>query len=349
MPTITLQTPTNSYPIKIQPLEEIHHSSKVLIITNPKVGGLYLEQVLAKLKAKEVFVCSVNDGEEYKTMRTIEQILESAFIARLDRKSLMIALGGGVISDMVGFASGIYERGIDFVSIPTTLLAQVDASVGGKCGINNTFGKNLVGIFHQPKAVHIDSSFLSTLPSREISAGIAEMIKMAICFDKQGFTQLEHTNLSQQEELDSLIYQAIQTKAKVVAQDEKEKGIRAALNYGHTFGHVIENLTHYKVFLHGEAVAIGMMMANDLAHNLGLLSAQEKEAITHLLAKYGLHLPYKIPNAQEFYAKFFLDKKSSDNAITFILPNGIGDVLIRNDIPKEAVMEVLEQWSEAKA
>lgn len=345
MPTITINTQQESYPIHINALESITHNSKVLLITNPKVGGLYLSKVLSRIDAKEVFVCSIPDGERFKTMQSIEQILECAFSNKLDRKSLMIALGGGVISDMVGFASGIYERGIDFVSIPTTLLAQVDASVGGKCGINNAYGKNLVGLFHQPKAVYVDSAFLQTLPKRELNAGIAEMIKMAICFDRDGFYALQKANLYNPNELERFIQKAIKTKATVVSQDERESGIRAALNYGHTFGHIIENLTHYKTYLHGEAVGMGMIMANELALKLALITQSQRDGIKQLLQTYNLNLDFKIQNINEFYQKFFLDKKSHQGNLTFILPNGIGDVVIKNDIPKNTILEVLEMFA----
>ncbi|OBV29583.1 3-dehydroquinate synthase [Helicobacter sp. CLO-3] len=365
MPTITLQTDSATYPIFIDPLmspasAESHAStapqnpqitcdSKALIISNPKVAGLYLDKILPRVRASEVFVCIIPDGEMYKNMASIEQILACAFQHRLDRKSLMIALGGGVISDMVGFASGIYERGIDFVSIPTTLLAQVDASVGGKCGINNEWGKNLVGLFHQPKAVYVDSAFLSTLPRREYSAGIAEMIKMAVCFDAREFEALEKAELNDLATLNTHVKSAIEIKAKVVAQDERESGIRAGLNYGHTFAHVIENLTHYARFLHGEAVGIGMRMANALAVKLNMLSEAESNRIDALLARYGLDMHYEIEDVEAFYQLFFLDKKSSQSKLRFVLPRGLGQCAILDDIPKEKIIEVLEAYKSARS
>jgi len=256
----------------------------------------------------------------------------------------MVGLGGGVISDMVGFASGIYERGIDFISIPTTLLAQVDASVGGKCGVNNAFGKNLIGLFNQPKSVLIDTNFLKTLSKREINAGIAEMIKMAVCFDRDEFFALKHTNLYDLDALNLHIQKAIRIKARVVESDEKEKGIRSTLNYGHTFAHVIENITGYKRFLHGEAVGIGMIMANKLARRLGLLSSEEYEQIKEALSVYGLDLDFQIDDLNVFYQQFFLDKKSSEGNLSFVLPNGIGDVKILNDIKKSEIISVLESY-----
>ena len=173
----------NSYKIYIEKLQALSFDRKVVVVTNPTIAGFHLEYLKSKITAKELSFCTIPDGEEYKNMKTLEMILESCFEAKLDRKSLLVAFGGGVIGDMTGFAASIYQRGIDFIQIPTTLLSQVDASVGGKTGINNKFGKNLVGSFHQPKAVYIDSNFLKTLPKREFGAGVAEVIKMAVCFN----------------------------------------------------------------------------------------------------------------------------------------------------------------------
>lgn len=345
--TLHIQTATSDYPIHIGALPHIEYAHKVLLVSNPKVAGLHLKYVLERIKAPEVYVCIVPDGEQYKDMKSIESILECAFTHRLDRKSLMIALGGGVIGDMVGFASGIYQRGIDFIQIPTTLLAQVDASVGGKSGINNAFGKNLIGLFHQPKAVYIDPFMLSTLSKREFGAGVAEIIKMAVCFDKAFFTLLEKQILSINDIdfLTSAIAKSVAIKAQVVNADEKEQGIRAALNYGHTFGHIVENITQYAQFLHGEAVSIGMCMANALACKLGLLSQKQKEAISTLLERYDLPTYFEIKNTQDFYEKFYLDKKSVDSQIMFVLPCGIGNVSLRNDISKADVLDILSSFT----
>ena len=238
-------TNDNSYEIYIEKLKALSFDRKVVVVTNPTVAGFHLEYLKSKLTAKELSICTIKDGEEYKNMQTLEDILSSCFEAKLDRKSLLVAFGGGVIGDMTGFAASIYQRGIDFIQIPTTLLSQVDASVGGKTGINNKYGKNLVGTFHQPKAVYIDSSFLKTLPKREFGAGVAEIIKMAVCFNKDFFSWLENNDLRDEKNIDIAIQKSVETKAWVVSQDEKEQGLRAALNYGHTFGHVIENITNY--------------------------------------------------------------------------------------------------------
>ena len=331
----------DSYPIHIGSLPQINFEGKVAILTNPKVAGLHLQTLLSRLIAKEVYLITVPDGEQYKTLETIESVLDRMFDHRLNRKSLLIAFGGGVIGDMGGFSASLYNRGIDFIQIPTTLLSQVDASVGGKTGVNNRFGKNLIGAFHQPRAVYIDPNFLSTLPSREFGAGVAEIVKMAVTFNASFFEWLEKHDLREGDNLQHAIQMAVETKARVVEEDEKEQGLRAALNYGHTFGHVIENETHYETYLHGESVAIGMVMANDLACEAGLMSAEEAMRVKALLGRYDLPLSYAIHDVEKFYQTFFLDKKSADSSITFILPRGIGDVEITDKIEAETVKKIL--------
>lgn len=340
----------HSYSVHIGALPRIQYAHKILLVTNTTIAGLHLPKVLNLIEAPNVYVCVLPDGEQYKTMQSIEYILECAFCHKLDRKSLMIALGGGVIGDMVGFASGMYQRGIDFIQIPTTLLAQVDASVGGKTGINNAFGKNLIGLFHQPKAVYIDPTFLHNLPQREFSAGVAEIIKIAVCFDREFFEFLQANPLRNASDsvLCEAIAKSVGLKARVVQEDEKEKGIRAGLNYGHTFGHIIENLTDYKRYLHGEAVSIGMNMANTLAHKLGLLSVQEQKSILDLLHSYNLPTSFEIPDVEVFYQQFFLDKKSFDSKIVFVLPNGIGRVGFHENVPQNLVRECLREFCGGK-
>ena len=336
----------NSYNIIIDELPTLYFDTKVAIVTNPTVSDLHLEFLLSKVSAKELHVITVPDGEEYKNQASIDMILESMFEHRFNRKSMLIAFGGGVIGDMTGFASSIYQRGIDFIQIPTTLLSQVDASVGGKTGMNNKYGKNLIGAFHQPNAVYIDPSFLKTLPPREFGAGVAEIVKMAVTFNKDFFEFLESADLNDTTVLQDCIKQAVQTKANVVAQDEKEQGVRAALNYGHTFGHVIENETKYKTYLHGEAVAIGMVMANNTSVKMGLMQKAEADKVKNLLEKYALPVNYDIKNIDKFYETFYLDKKSSDSSITFILPVGIGDVKITDECEKELVLSALNEMGE---
>ena len=334
----------DSYSITIDTLPKLHFDTKVAVVTNQTVSKLHLDYLLGKISAKELHVIELKDGEEFKNQESIDAILDSLFEHRFNRKSMLIAFGGGVIGDMTGYAASIYQRGIDFIQIPTTLLSQVDASVGGKTGMNNRYGKNLVGAFHQPRAVYIDPYFLTTLPSREFGAGVAEIVKMAVTFNKDFFEFLELADLKNPQVLQEAIKQAVQTKADVVSQDEKEKGIRAALNYGHTFGHVIENETAYKEFLHGEAVAIGMVMANEVALKMNLMTHEEAHRVKMLLQKYNLPITYVIEDVKKFYEAFFLDKKSSDAAITFILPLGIGDVVISDKVDAGTIMCVLNKF-----
>ena len=334
----------DSYFITIDTLPKLHFDTKVAVVTNQTVSKLHLDYLLGKISAKELHVIELKDGEEFKNQESIDAILDSLFEHRFNRKSRLIAFGGGVIGDMTGYAASIYQRGIDFIQIPTTLLSQVDASVGGKTGMNNRYGKNLVGAFHQPRAVYIDPYFLTTLPSREFGAGVAEIVKMAVTFNKDFFEFLESADLKNPQVLQEAIKQAVQTKADVVSQDEKEQGIRAALNYGHTFGHVIENETAYKEFLHGEAVAIGMVMANEVALKMNLMTQQETDRVKALLEKYNLPTTYVIEDVKKFYEAFFLDKKSSDTAITFILPLGIGDVVISDKVDMGTIMCVLNKF-----
>jgi len=342
------QVVDNSYDINIDTLKPMHFDTKVAIITNPKVAGLHLGYLLKNITAKELYIITVPDGEEYKNQDSIDLILESLFNHKFNRKSKLIAFGGGVIGDMTGYVASIYQRGIDFIQVPTTLLSQVDSSVGGKTGMNNRYGKNLIGAFHQPISVHIDPYFLTTLPKREFGAGLAEVIKMAITFNKDFFEYLNSADLQTPDAMAEMIKQAVQTKADVVAKDEKENGIRAALNYGHTFGHVIEKETKYTKYLHGEAVSIGMVLANETAVKMNLMSENEALKIKKLLEKYNLPVSYKIEDKETFYETFFLDKKSSDSAITFIIPVGIGDVKITDKCDKSLILSVLENFGDVE-
>ncbi len=332
------------YNVVIDTLPELTFNRKVAIVTNTTVSELHLEHLKSKISADELYVVTVEDGEEFKTLATVEAILNKLFEAKLDRKSLLIALGGGVVGDMTGFTASIYQRGIGFVQVPTTLLSQVDASVGGKTGVNSAYGKNLIGAFYQPEAVYIDTNFLKTLPKREFAAGIAEIIKMAVMFDRDYFDFLVDADFSDRKSLEKVIRRSVELKAEVVNLDEKESGIRAVLNYGHTFGHVIENETNYTTYLHGEAVAIGMMMANALAVELGLMEQNQMDEVEKFLKKHQLPTSYNISNVDSFYDKFFLDKKASNNRLKFILPKGLGGHTIRDDIDEETLKRVLYKF-----
>ncbi len=341
---ISLHSSNRSYDITIDSLQTLSFDVKVAVVTNPTVSSLHLQNLLTKIDADLVEVITVPDGEEYKNLDTIEQILDRLFELRFDRASVLIAFGGGVIGDMTGFAASIYQRGISFVQIPTTLLSQVDASVGGKTGVNNRFGKNLIGSFYQPKAVYIDIDFLKTLPKREFNAGVAEIVKMAVMFDGEFFNSLQDADLSCDEQLGRVIERSVRIKAKVVDEDEKERGIRAVLNYGHTFAHVIENKTEYKRYLHGEAVAIGMVMANELAVKIGIFSRSDAKKVEDLLRKYQLPTLFEIDDVDSFYESFFLDKKSARGEIAFVLPTGIGKHTITRQIDEKTVKSTLKEF-----
>ncbi len=337
---VNISTPNKNYDILIGKLPEININSKVAIITNPKISGLHINYLINHLNAKEIHIITLPDGEEYKNFDSINYALDRLFDAKFDRNSILIAFGGGVIGDMSGFTASIFLRGVKFIQIPTTLLAMVDSSVGGKTGINNKYGKNLIGSFYQPEAVYIDTHFLSTLEKREFAAGMAEVIKMAVMFDKKFFENLQNETLK----IEEIIKRSVELKADIVNKDEKEKGIRSVLNYGHTFAHVIENITNYNTYLHGEAVAIGMVMANELAVELGLLQKQEAKKIKNLLEKHSLPTYFEIKNIEEFYNHFFLDKKTMNNNIKFILPKGIGNFEIVKNIDKNTVLKTLKKF-----
>ena len=341
VPIELAHTQNITYDITIDALPQLTFDTSVVVVTNPTVAGYHLDTLLTKLSATQLNVVTIPDGEEYKTLATIEEILNECFEYKLDRKSLLIAFGGGVIGDMTGFAASLYQRGIDFIQVPTTLLSQVDASVGGKTGVNNKYGKNLIGAFYQPKAVYIDPAFLETLPPREFAAGVAEVVKMAVMFDKDFFIYLQNANLKQADTIKEMIRKSVELKAWVVNQDEKEAGIRAVLNYGHTFGHVVENETNYTTYLHGEAVAIGIVMANALAIELGLFTQEEAAEVKTFLANNDLPTEYIIKDVDDFYEHFFLDKKSAKGSIKFILPNAMGNYKMVSNIDETVVKKVL--------
>ena len=349
---VAINLDKNSYNVYINELNTpLDFDNKVVIVSNAKIAGLHLKKLLEKIKCPELFIINIKDGEEYKNFDTLNYILEQMFISKLDRKSTLITFGGGVVSDLGGFAASIYQRGIDFINIPTTFLAMVDAAVGGKTGLNNKFGKNLIGSFYQPKAVYCESDFLKTLDHRQLAAGMAEFIKMALCFDKDSLELIENldkdkflnANLSK-DIFTKLITKSIELKAKIISLDEKESNIRMLLNYGHTFAHVIENQTNYNQFLHGEAVAIGMNMANQLAYNLDLLTKDDIKRINELLQSFKLNINYKIKDEIKFYDAFSLDKKNISNKINFILLEDIGKAIMKNDIPKQTILNTLKAF-----
>ncbi|MGQ4649465.1 3-dehydroquinate synthase [Lyngbya aestuarii] len=325
---------------------------KVLLVSNPAIFRRYGERAIAALKLVGYDVSSrtLPAGERYKTLKSLQKIYDAALQNRLERSSTMVALGGGVIGDMTGFAAATWLRGINFVQVPTSLLAMVDASIGGKTGVNHPQGKNLIGAFHQPRFVLIDPSVLKTLPAREFRAGMAEVIKYGIIWDAQLFAKLEESRRLDQmryldEKLLSLILSAsCQSKADVVSQDEKEAGLRAILNYGHTIGHAVESLTGYKLVNHGEAVAIGMVAAGQIAVKLQMWSSEEAQRQDALIEKTGL--PTQLPSGLDIEAiidALQTDKKVKDGKVRFVLPTQIGEVTVTDQVPADVIRQVLQQ------
>jgi 3-dehydroquinate synthase len=328
-----------SYPIWIgsgqlprltEALDAVDFPRRVGVVTNPTVGDLYAAEVVALLHdgGREVRVIRIPDGEEYKSLATLEQIYDTLIDWRFDRYCGLLALGGGVIGDLTGFAAATYLRGIPFVQVPTTLLAQVDSSVGGKTGVNHPQGKNLIGAFYQPRHVHIDVDMLTTLPEREYLAGLAEVVKYGVIRDAAFFAWLEAERSAllarRAEALIHAVMISCQIKADVVESDENEQGLRAILNYGHTFGHAVETLAGYGVVRHGEAVSIGMAMAARTAARLGYATTHEAARISELLAALGLPVQPPTFSAGDYLAVMSHDKKVRDGSIRLVLNHGIG-------------------------
>jgi 3-dehydroquinate synthase len=320
--------------------------TKVLVVSNPVVAEHYGAVAMASLEAADLVASAlvIEAGEDQKTPATVGRIHDAAFDRKLERGSLIVALGGGVVGDMAGFAASTWLRGIAVVQVPTTLLAMVDAAIGGKTGVNHPGGKNLIGAFHQPQLVLIDPTTLATLPEREFRAGMAEVIKYGVIGDGELFAQLEAAgDLGSMAAvgptlLQTLLERSAAAKAKVVAADEREGGLRAILNYGHTLGHVVETLCGYGTWLHGEAVAIGMAAAGQIAVAMGLWGAEEQRRQLALIAAAGL--PVRWPDLDEAAVLACLqgDKKVRDGRVRFVLPTAIGAVEIRDDVGSEHVL-----------
>jgi 3-dehydroquinate synthase len=354
MITLTVDLGDRSYPIYIGDdllgnatlLQQHIPGRNVLVVSNVTVAPLYLEKTLSMLAGKHVETCILPDGEEYKNLDTLNTIYDVLLGKKLDRNSTIIALGGGVIGDMAGFAAASYQRGVHLVQIPTTLLAQVDSSVGGKTAVNHPLGKNMIGAFYQPRAVIADTSTLNTLPDRELSAGIAEVIKYGLIRDLPFFNWLQQ-NMAKllTRDTDALAHAievSCRNKAEVVAADEKESGQRALLNLGHTFGHAIEAGLGYGKWLHGEAVAAGMCMAAIMSHQLGWLSAADVDRITDMVKR--ANLPVDAPvelSPERFVELMSVDKKVMDGVLRLVLLKDIGHAVITNDYTPEQLVEAI--------
>ncbi len=344
MKTITVELKERSYPIyigdkllnKAELFRENIDSRQVMVVSNETVAPLYLDALMQNLEGLTTDSIILPDGEEHKTLNVLSEVITRLLQKRFSRNSCLIALGGGVIGDLTGFAAACYQRGIHYIQVPTTILAQVDSSVGGKTAVNHPLGKNMIGAFYQPKAVIADTSVLNTLKDRELSAGLAEVIKYGLIRDKPFFEWLEK-NIDKLLERDSdtlsyAIEKSCQNKAEVVAEDERESGIRALLNLGHTFGHAIETGLDYKGCLHGEAVATGMLMAADLSCRLGWLVDEDVTRVREILNK--IRLPLKVPenlDTGRMLELMSVDKKARDGILYLILLKAIGDAVVTNE------------------
>ncbi|MBI5554618.1 MAG: 3-dehydroquinate synthase [Elusimicrobia bacterium] len=330
-------------------MRDLNLGGKVMIVTNPRVGRFYLPKLEPSLKTSgfSVFKTIIADGERYKSQESANKIYAQCLKNNFDRKSAIVALGGGVIGDLAGFAAATFMRGINLVQAPTTLLAQVDSSVGGKVGVNLPDGKNMVGAFYQPRLVYADLQTLRTLPAKEFANGLAEVIKYGVSYDACLFSYLEK-NIEQVKKLDETVLQKVisrccEIKAKVVALDEREKNLRAILNFGHTLGHALEGLTHYKKYKHGEAVAIGMVGAVKIAISLQLADSSLEARLKELLTK--ACLPIRIKGIKLSWPSFlrFLqhDKKVLAGNIRFVLPLAVGKVKIVDTVPLAVIKNMV--------
>ncbi len=344
MQTLTVDLADRSYPIHIgsgllersELLTPLIAGQRVAIVSNETVAPLYLARVKRALADRAPVEVILPDGEQHKTLEVLNRIFDVLLQQRCDRRTTLIALGGGVVGDMAGFAAAVYQRGVPFVQIPTTLLAMVDSSVGGKTGVNHPLGKNMIGAFHQPRGVIIDTDTLGTLPDRELSAGLAEVIKYGLIRDREFLTWLEG-NLEallarDPTALAFAIHRACQNKAEVVAADEREGGVRATLNLGHTFGHAIETGMGYGRWLHGEAVAVGMVLAAELSRRVGWLASGDVARVEALLRR--ARLPVRAPatlTEERFLELMAVDKKVQDGRLRLVLLKALGEAVVTDE------------------
>lgn len=321
---------------------------KTLLITDENIEKIYGDVVAESFRQNnfDVKLLSLPPGEEQKNIENALLLYDNCFAHKLDRKSLIVALGGGVVGDLSGFIAATFMRGIPYIQIPTSLLAQVDSSIGGKVAVNHPKGKNMIGCFYQPKAVFIDTNTLSSLPSKEMVAGIAEVIKYGVIRDAELFAFLEKSMDAilqlQDEALLKIIATSCQIKANVVEQDEKEKDLRAILNYGHTIGHAIETVTHYKQYRHGEAVAIGMLYATKIAIELGIADTSVFDRQLSIMKNLGLSIQTGL-KSEDIIKALYTDKKTVSGRLRFVLPTKIGEVIISDKVNDEMLYRVLDK------
>jgi len=354
--TLKVELGSRSYPILIgegllgraDVLREHIPARTLAVVSNTTVAPLYMEALLEGLEPRTAVEVILPDGEAHKTLGTVARILDVMVANRLARDCAVLALGGGVVGDMAGFAAACYQRGVPFVQLPTTLLAQVDSSVGGKTGVNHPGGKNLIGAFHQPAAVIADTRTLGSLPPRELRAGLAEIIKYGLICDAAFFAwidqNLEALLAGDPAALTHAIHRSCQIKAQIVAADEHEHGDRALLNLGHTFGHAIESATGYREWLHGEAVGAGLLMAAAMSHECGLLPLAERDRLQRLLERAGLPVRISGVTPQAAFEHMQIDKKVRAGRVRLILLRGIGAAFVTGDYPDQALQRTLENY-----
>ncbi len=361
MRTIGVDLGDRSYPIHVGPqlisdaslIAPLLAQKRVAIVTNTTIAPLYLDRLTAQLQVAGIQVISIvlPDGEQYKTWQTLNSIFDALIANRCERRTTLIALGGGVIGDLTGFTAATWQRGAPFIQIPTTLLAQVDSSVGGKTAINHPGGKNMIGAFYQPRAVLADLDSLKTLPERELKAGLAEVIKYGFIRDAAFLAWIEDNvdKLLARDltALEHAVVRSCEIKAEIVALDEREDDIRAVLNFGHTFGHAIEAGLGYGEWLHGEAIAAGMVMAVDLSVRLGMLAAKESERVKRLMQRAGLPVVGPVLPGSRYVDLMSVDKKVKDGALRFIVLESIGAAKIRSDVPADTVLATLKACTSA--
>jgi 3-dehydroquinate synthase len=319
----------------------------LLIVTNTTVAKLYLAKLTGNLSHRHIADCILPDGEQHKTLQTAGWVLDALVANKMNRDATVLALGGGVVGDIAGFAASCYQRGIGYVQMPTTLLAQVDSSVGGKTGVNHAGGKNLIGAFYQPQAVIADTDVLATLPDRELKSGLAEVIKHGVVWDPLLFAWLERKIpqllARDAEALSYAISRSCEIKATVVARDEREHNLRAILNFGHTFGHAIEAATSYEKYLHGEAVALGMIIAMDLSCRMGMIDASLKDRFREIIARAGLPTEAPRIGAAKAYELMQMDKKVLGGAVRLVLLERLGRAIVTDQYPKAALEATLAE------
>ena len=356
MQTLQVDVGHSRYPISIgsglianRELLDAHIRARdLLIVTNTTVAHLYLEKLMGGLAGRRIAECILPDGEQHKTLQTAGWVFDALVGNKMNRDATVLALGGGVVGDIAGFAAACYQRGIGYAQLPTTLLAQVDSSVGGKTGVNHSGGKNLIGAFYQPICVITDTDTLATLPDRELRAGLAEVIKYGCVWDPLLFDWLDQ-NMDKllARDADALTYaiaRSCEIKATVVAKDEREHNLRAILNFGHTFGHAVEAATAYETYLHGEAVGLGMLIAADLSHRLGLIDAAVTQRVRDILARTGLPTEAPQIGAARALELMQMDKKVLAGTVRLVLLDRLGRAIVTGDYPRAALDATLEEY-----